>query len=276
MSTLKWSLGASTCIVAGFCLGWISPEPTRITFLSVGQGDCAVMQASGRTILVDAGPVTPHFDAGERIVLPKLRELGVHRVDLILLSHPDMDHVGGTPALLRRFPDATVAMSAVFRRDPEMEKRLQTWGMPASRITWLGPESMGRLGTLTLRLSCPPRGAEANDGSMFVRIGSGPAEAVLSGDAPEPVETRESTIGDWSAQVMKAGHHGSHTASGTTWLHTVHPKWVVVSCGRDNSYGHPHSDTLERITAAGAQIARTDREGDISFEWRGEELVRVP
>jgi competence protein ComEC len=244
----------------------------------VGQGDCAVIQAGGRTILIDDGPQTPSFDAGARIILPRLRELGVDRIDLILLSHPDMDHVGGTPSLLRAFPDARVAMSAAFSHDAEMERRLKEWGLPPERVDWLPSETEGRVADLTVRLSCPPfhPGEEANDGSMFVRIGRAKAEAVFSGDAPAKVEDAELANGDWSAEVMKAGHHGSRTATGQPWLKSVHPEWVIISCGRDNRYGHPNRDTLERVEAAGARIARTDREGDITFEFRGDRLVRVP
>jgi competence protein ComEC len=270
------ALGGGSIFCLGLLLGSWSPEPTRITFLSVGQGDCAVIQAGGRTVLVDVGPTSPHFDTGQRLVLPKLRDLGVEQVDLILLSHPDLDHVGGTPAILRRYPSAKIAMSAQFREDREMLAHLCSWRLSPDRVSWLGPESTGRLGPLTLRLSCPPKGLEANDGSMFVRVGTGAGEVVLTGDAPERVELLEGAKGDWSAEVLKAGHHGSRTSSSYPWLREVHPKWVVVSCGRENPYGHPHPAALRRIESTGAQLARTDREGDITFEWRGEHLVRVP
>jgi len=258
-------------------LGWSQSSATRITFLSVGQGDCAVIQSDGRTVLVDAGPKSAHFDAGERIVLPKLRQLGVDQVDLILLSHPDMDHIGGTAAILRAYPDARVVVSAQFRNDAEMTSHVATLGIPASKISWIGSESAGQIGDLRLRLACPPfsAGQEENNGSMFVRVGRGGAWAVFSGDAPSAVENQMSLRGDWSAEVLKAGHHGSRTASGATWLHTVHPQCVVVSCGRDNSYGHPHKETLDRIAAAGASLARTDRDGDIAFELQGNRFVRV-
>lgn len=277
MSNLKLVFGGIGCLVLGIGAGLLQPPVARVTFLSVGQGDCAVIQAGGRTLLIDDGPTTPTFDAGERIVIPKLRALGVDRLDAIFLSHPDTDHVGGTPALLRRFPEAQVVMSAVFHGDPEMDRRLSQWHLSADRIVWIGPESMGRLGPYQLRLSCPPfrRGEDANDGSMFVRFGLPTGEVVFTGDAPEPVEEYEMKNGDWSADVLKAGHHGSKTASGLPWLRTVHPKWVIISCGRDNRYGHPHAAALDRIAQSGAKLARTDREGDITFEWRGQNLVRV-
>lgn len=228
-------------------------------------------------MLVDAGPRSAHFDAGDRLILPKLRQMGVDQVDLILVSHPDMDHIGGTASLMRTYPDARIVVSAQFRNDPEMISHIATLKIPTNRIDWIGPESSGQIGDLQLRLACPPlfSTTEDNNGSMFVRVGRGAAEAVLSGDAPTAVENQMAQRGDWSAEVMKAGHHGSRTATGPTWLRTVHPEYVVISCGRDNSYGHPHKEALDRITATGAKVARTDRDGDISFELQGNRFVRV-
>jgi len=272
-----WWLAGSGCLLGGGLFGWLQPTPTRITFLSVGQGDCAVIQSQGRTVLVDAGPKSAHFDAGERLILPKLRQMGVDRVDLILLSHPDMDHIGGTPSLLRSFPDARIVVSAQFMNDPEMVAHIATLKIPTDKIAWIGPESSGQIGDLQLRLACPPLFStrEDNNGSMFVRVGRGAAEAVFSGDAPIAVENQMGQRGDWSAEVMKAGHHGSRTATGPAWLRTVHPEYVVISCGRDNSYGHPHKEALDRITATGAKVARTDRDGDVAFELQGNRFVRV-
>lgn len=228
-------------------------------------------------MLIDDGPATDRSDAGERIVLPALRRLGVNRVDLILLSHPDLDHVGGTGSVLKAHPEAQVTMSAEYRDSTEMLRRLRDWKLDPSRLVWLGPESQGSFGGLHMRIVCPPlaKDGESNDGSMFVRVGEGHAEAVFSGDAPSPVEARETHNGDWSAEIMKAGHHGSRGSSDSRWLAAVHPSWVIVSCGADNIYGHPHADALRRIAESGAHLARTDREGDITFELRGGHWIRL-
>jgi competence protein ComEC len=265
------------CLSLGAWIGWGRADPVRITFLSVGQGDCAVIQAGGNVVLVDAGPKSPNFDAGERLILPKLRQMGIDRIDLILLSHPDLDHIGGTASLLRAHPEARVGVSAQFRTNAEMQSHLTLLHITPARIDWLGPENQGSIGPLTLRLACPPLwpGSDANDGSMFVRVGTGRAWADFSGDASESVENAMARRGDWSAELMKAGHHGSRTASGPLWLRTVRPEWVVISCGRANSYGHPHQEALNRIAAIGAKVARTDREGDIAFELQGGRFVRI-
>jgi competence protein ComEC len=273
---LIWGVISATFPSFGWYIG-SRKSPDRVVFLSVGQGDCAVVQSDGRAILIDTGPATGESDAAQRIVLPKLRQLGIDTVDLILLSHPDLDHVGGVPTLLKAFPNVRVVMSAQYRMDPEMRRRLEAWHLDAARIDWLDSESRGQFGLLTWRISCPylPAGADENDGSMFIRVGRGKEMVDFSGDAPQRVENQEAPIGDWSAMVMKAGHHGSRTASSPFWLGRVHPAWVVISCGKENRYGHPHREALERILGAKAQIARTDQEGDIEFDWQENGLRRV-
>jgi competence protein ComEC len=276
LSNLKFILPATACVIIGFWLGQTHDPVDRITFLSVGQGDCAVIQSGDRAVLVDDGPSDPYWDAGERIVVPRLRELGVDRLDLILLSHPDSDHVGGTQAILKAHPEAKVAISSEFKTNSEMESHLAHWRLPKENILWLRSSTTGKIGNLDLQIYCPelPPGGESNDGSMFVKVGHGTESAVLTGDAPMQVESSVSEQGDWRASILKAGHHGSRTATGSTWLNAVGPKWVIISCGKNNRYGHPNAETVERIQHFGSSILRTDRLGDISFEWDRNRLTR--
>lgn len=276
MSNLKLILPATACLVLGFWLGQAHAPVDRITFLAVGQGDCAVIQSGDRAILVDDGPSDPFWDASERIVVPRLRELGVDRLDLILLSHPDSDHVGGTPAILKAHPEAKVAISSEFKSNSEMESHLAQWRLPKESILWLRNSTSGKIGNLELKIFCPelPPGGESNDGSMFVKIGHGPESAVLTGDAPMQVELSASEQGDWRAKVLKAGHHGSRSATGSIWLSAVSPKWVVISCGKNNRYGHPNEEAVRRIQQFGSAILRTDQLGDITFEWENNQVIR--
>jgi len=266
---------AAACAGVGIWLGLREPT-TRLTFLSVGQGDCAVLQHDGRTILVDAGPTSGSFDAGARVVLPKLRSMGVERVDLLLLTHPDSDHLGGAGAVLRAFPGARIAIPGTFREHPQLKAYLAQWKLRPESVVWLGARTEGRVGAFTLSVVCPPPGQADNDGSAMVRITAGDAGAVLTGDAPSDVERKAAAEGDWSAQVVNAGHHGSRSSTSAAWLREVRPEWVVVSCGRDNRYGHPSPEVLERVARAGAKLARTDREGDVAFELSGGRWLRVP
>lgn len=276
---MRWLKGvgaAATVAFAGLWAGFSAPSPTRLTFLAVGQGDCILLTHGGRALMVDAGPVAGSFDAGQRIVVPRLRAWGVERVDLLLLTHPDMDHVGGAASVLSAYPEARLGISAAFRDDPAMQEHLRKWHLPTERLVWLAPESRVTLGSVTVRIVAPPwrPGAEENDGSLWVRVVDGNATALLTGDASANVETRLSAIGDWSAQVLKAGHHGSRTATSPVFLQRVHPQTVVISCGRANRYGHPAPTTLQTLSAAHTTVVRTDRDGDVTFEATGSGFVR--
>lgn len=274
MTSLKWIAGALACVSAGFVLGLCWPKPTRLTFLSVGQGDCAVFQTGGSTILIDSGPKSPKGDAGKKIVVPSLREMGVDGVDLILLSHPDIDHIGGTGAILRAYPDATVAVSACFRQNQQLLGLLSQWG--ARQVRWLGPEFQGRVGEFKIRIDCPQTDGdeETNDGSMLVRIEDGGASAVFTGDAPAKIEEAFDRIADWRSEVMKAGHHGSRSATSEEWIEAVRPEYAILSCGLNNEYHHPHQEVVNRLKEDGVKICRTDQEGDIVFDLKNGRFER--
>ena len=276
MFNLKWFAGGGLCLVVGSIFGLLQPDPTRLTFLDVGQGDCAVFQTQGSTVIIDTGPADARSDAGLKIVVPKLREMGITGVDLILLSHPDMDHIGGTGAILHEFPSATLAISSFFRHNHQLLAQLVKWGKHSEDVKWLGSELKGRVGTFELRVECPPitENEETNDGSMIVKIADGPASAVLTGDAPSKVEDEVEPLGDWHAEIMKAGHHGSHTATSEGWIESVRPEYAIISCGKNNRYGHPHKEVIDRLREDHVKICRTDREGDIVFTYINGRFVR--
>ncbi len=227
-----------------------------------------MVTSEGSTVLIDAGPIQGKFDAAERLVLPALHRLGIDDVDLVLLSHPDIDHVGGIGTLRKRFPNARFAISAEFRSYPTMLERLKEGEIDPKDVIWTANVFQLKVGEFTLRGWCPSMEGHENDndGSMFVRVQDGPATAVFSGDAPSEAEAEALGHGDWSAQVMKAGHHGSRTATSDAWLRAVHPLVAVLSCGRNNRYGHPHREVVDRIQSAGVEVWRTDRQGDAVFD----------
>ena len=276
MFSPKWPLGAIACLGLGAVAGDLWPQPTRLTFVDVGQGDCAVLQTNGATILVDSGPKDAHIDAGERIVVPKLHAMGVVGVDMIFLSHPDMDHIGGTGAILREFPSATIAVSTYFRHNSQLLEQLRKWGRDPNEVKWLGPELKGRVGDFNIRIECPEitENEETNDGSMVVRFSDENASAVLTGDAPIKVEEAMEPLGGWQSEIMKAGHHGSKTATSEGWIESVRPEYAVLSCGKNNRYGHPHKEVVNRLMADGVKICRTDREGDIVFDFKDGRFVK--
>lgn len=256
---------AASAFAVGVLIGWALPEPApTLTFLSVGQGSCAVLRVGGRTTLFDAGPKNEFVDAGERIVMPKLRAMGVGRIDAIVLSHPDEDHSGGLKAVLRACPDATILANAGFKRERKLPEMLRALG--ARHVGWLPPFARLRVGAVDVDLASPPvaPGGNDNDGSVLARLSGG---AFIGGDAPMAVEAAYAAwIGPES--VVTADHHGSRTSGDPSFLAVARPKWVVVSVGRNNIYGHPNPQAMARYAATGAKILRTDRDGDVTFTLR--------
>jgi len=243
-------------------------EPTSVSFLSVGQGDCSVIRHAGYTILIDAGPATDSFDAGQRIVAPKLKELGVRRIDLLVLTHPDSDHIGGLPGLASRIPIGNIAVPAYFRGHPTLSQSLQAARFDSAKVVWM--DRSARLATeglaMDFRLPRFVQGSEDNEGSPFIQVRINGKTFLFTGDASEETELAMMGRGHWRADVFKAGHHGSGGSSSTPWLKAVDPTSIVVSCGIDNPFGHPAESFLERAKDVGAELLRTDRMGDIHFE----------
>lgn len=215
-------------------------------------------------MLIDVGP---DADGKTAPVIAHLRALGVERIDLILLSHPDSDHVGGLAAVIREFPGARVEAPVCFEHDEKMLDVLDRARVKPAAVVWTAGES-GRCGDFELQVRCHPwqDGEDDNLGSMLVKLTDGGASLVTSGDAPAAEEDDELNQLDWHAEIIHFGHHGSKTASTPEWLAAVHPVYGIVSCGRNNRYGHPHAQTLERARDAGIEVHRTDREGDIEFD----------
>ena len=254
-------------------LGWgRAPRPTRLTFLAVGQGDCVVFQHAGATILVDAGPNAYGIDSGKRIILPRLQALGVASVDLILVTHPDADHIGGADSVLERYPGARVGLSTHFREHPVIQESVERWG--EDRVVWIEGGAHIQLGSFELRIAAPKPAEDDNSGSLIIHLSNGASSAVLAGDTYTQGEIAAATASNWDADLLMAGHHGSATSTGDAWLNEVSPEVVVISCGRDNAYNHPAPETLARLERHGIPHLRTDMDGEIRLVPYGESWRR--
>jgi competence protein ComEC len=271
---LRWlaAVGGTLAIVLAFPGLRATPSgDLELHFIDVGQGDAtAIRTPAGRWILVDAGPWGPDFDAGERRVAPYLRRRGAGSLELLVLTHPDIDHTGGARAVLRSMPVSRVlepglpvGKSHYLSLLEEIEKRGVPWSaartgrvleMDGVRVELLWPDG-----------AALDDAREANDISAVVLIRFGEFAALLPGDVPEAVERLlvERHGPDLRARILKAGHHGSRTSTSEVFLSAVRPELVVVSAGRRNRYGHPAREVLQRVDAAGSALARTDLEGTV-------------
>ena len=267
----------------------------RVTFLDVGQGDATVIESpTGRVIVVDGGgiPGTDErlgHDPGNYVVVPYLRSRGVSVVDLIVPTHPDEDHVQGLNAVVARMT-VRAALDGGYPGESASYQRLIT--MLRRRHIPIHTARRGQRldigGGAFIEILAPPPpppgdraiiGAHSatNNNSVVLRVVYGKARFVLTGDAEIEEETEIcATNANLSADVLKAGHHGSHWSSSDAFMARVHPAITVVSCGANNTYGHPHRETLKRFAERGVRVFRTDRDGAITIETDAERLWATP
>ncbi|MGH9519633.1 MAG: ComEC/Rec2 family competence protein, partial [Terriglobales bacterium] len=270
---MEVSWGAMALVTA--VLFW-APFPPRLppgltaTVLDVGQGDSILVTfPQGRTLLVDGGPRSPHWDTGAMVVAPFLWSLGLHHVDAVLLTHGHNDHLGGLTTVLRDFQPSEVWLTRTLPDEPAMLAFLRAVRREGARVRRLDAGDIFRVGTANLAVLQPPpqyQGGEiaSNDDSMVVRLSLGGNSMLLEGDAQAAGE-------EWMLQhglvvassLLKVGHHGSNTSSTAAFLVAVHPRVAVISVGRGNGYGLPNAMALARLRAAGARIFRTDRDGAV-------------
>jgi competence protein ComEC len=236
----------------------------RISYINVGQGDSALLQGpDGENILIDGGPVS----AGPTVVA-YLNNQQVNSIDVLVVSHNDADHVGGLTDVV----NSSIPVKAViFNGEPvttttylNFENALITHGLTPTPAVFGQEYNWGQISADVLNPQSPILG-DQNEDSVVLLLTYDQVHLLFPGDigtSSEGIILAEGTpIG---ADVLKVAHHGSKYSSSSSFLDAVKPKYAVISVG-PNSYGHPAPETLDRLTAVGAQIYRTDQQGTILF-----------
>ena len=246
--------GAALALAIGLAAWPLARPPDgrlRVAILDVGQGDALVIEGpDGGAVVVDAGPGGRNrLDTGERVVAPYLWSRGLLRVRATVVTHEDLDHAGGMPAVRARFPHAEAWSAA------DLVAR---------------PRALGGAVLSALPIVGGPR---PNDGALVLRVEYGAATFLLASDIPGAVEhalVRRGVV--LGATVLKVAHHGARDSSTARFLEAVRPVVAAVSVGPRNPYRHPAPDTLARLEAVGARVLRTDRDGALLFETDGRTL----
>ena len=261
----------------------LAPDHLAVYVLDVGQGDAIAIATPRRHwLLVDAGPNVRGFDAGARRVLPFLREQGARRLEAWLASHPDLDHVGGAPAILDGVKVERVIGTGWVTGQTGQIAVLQ-WLSRNSR-PWIHASAGSRLSVDDVDLvflhpsdmtAADP--SAPNDLSLVFVLEYGEFRMLFAGDVSEEVEERLSREygEEIQAQVLKVAHHGSATSTSQRFLTTVQPELAVISVGRGNRYGHPSPRVLWRLATLGVPVRRTDRDGTLVIEAKRDGSWRV-
>ena len=248
-----------SCGTLGLCLAllcsWTEPllDPVRMTVFDVGQGQCILLQSQGRSLLVDCGGDRDK-EAGV-LAAETLLSQGVRRIDGVILTHFDRDHVGGLPQFLSR-------VEADFLLIPDTDQPLPE-ALPLPVETLAFPAEMD-FGSCRIRIFPGVSGSTANEKGLCVLLESETCDILITGDRSEFGERlllRQYAIPP--VDYLMAGHHGAADSTCRELLEAVHPDTVIISSGTDNPYGHPAPETLERLRQFGCTVLRTDQCGTI-------------
>lgn len=249
-------------------------ELLEVHFLDIGQGDSTLVKCGGQAMLIDAG-----VDGVGTQIQNYLTKQGVEKLDYLILTHPDSDHIGSAAVVVNKFEIDKVFMSD-YEKDNKTYRNLIR-ALDQKNLKWETPAvgSVYTLGSAQFTILGPVKKYEdPNNASIALLLKNGENTFLFTGDAEEEaeddiVEAAKAHNIDLKTDVYKAGHHGSRTSSSMPLLDAAEPASAVISCGEGNSYGHPHAQTLNSFRMRGILVYRTDEQGTIVAKADGKAII---
>lgn len=247
-----------------------NPDKMEVHFIDVGQGDATLIKCGEHAMLIDAGD-----DSKGTAVQNYLKKQKVEKLDYLILTHPDADHIGGAPTIITKFEIKKVFVSNYEKDNKSYQKLIQA--LDDKDVNYLTPRVGWRyyLGTALITILAPNKEYDnPNDASVSLIIKNGDNKFLFSGDAGEDAEKDilDNEI-DISADVYHVAHHGSKTSTSKDFFKAINPDYAVISCAEGNSYGHPHAETLNILRTNGVKVYRTDEAGSIVATADGNQIT---
>ncbi len=243
-------------------------------FIDCGQGDAAIIRTSQGIVLIDTS--TGSFETKLKAYLDYQ---GIKTIDYAVFTHPDEDHIGGADMIMKEYDVKHVVLSGFTKTTKTFQNMMNAIEASNAEVTIPEPGWKFTLGELTMEVLAPLDDYDdANEASVVFRADYGKTSVLFTGDAEKESEAdmikRYGLSDKLDCDLLKVGHHGSHTSSTADFIEAVSPDFAVISCGAGNEYGHPHQKTVVRLQNAGIDLNRTDKEGTIVFISDGETLQK--
>lgn len=253
-----------------------SPENKDISgklsvhFIDVGQGDSTLITWGENAMLIDAGD----NDKGTALQSYLLSQ-DITKLDYVIGTHPDADHIGGLDVMITKFDCGTILLTEEEKDTKTYEDVIAAMDYKGYKKTLPSPGDTYTLGDASFTLLAPLYyNDDSNDNSIALLLTYGNTRFYFEGDAGEKEEEQIlSSGGDVAADVYKIGHHGSKTSTTEEMLKAVNPSWAVISAGEGNRYGHPHAEVLNKLRSAGIKTFRTDEQGTVVAESDGQNIT---
>ena len=246
----------------------------KVSFLDVGQGDAIFIESpTGNQLLIDGGPDTTILNALGR-VMPFYDKT----IDVVLVTHPDQDHIGGIPEVLKNYTVGEyISNGATSSTGTSLELQNDLKEFSVKKEIAIAGEIIDLGGGAFLKILYPvsaPKGTDTNEYSIIAKLYYGDSTFLFTGDAPTDVEQYlAKTDGkELKSDVLKVAHHGSRNSLSPEFLSAVAPEYSVISAGKDNRYGHPHQEILDFLNSIQSQILITFNLGDIYFVSDGQTI----
>lgn len=287
----KWRQVRNKCGIAGIgllmllaviCLDSHFPGGSTVTFLDVGQGECILIETGDEVYLFDCGS-SSRRNVGEYILIPYLKYRGIHQIDAVFVSHADIDHCNGIEDLLENGEQEGIEVKKLVLPEIAEDERGEEFAeiLELSQgVTYIqaGDNFEGE----GVNLTClhPPFEYGTSDSNaysecFYVKFAGG-ASLLLTGDVEGDAEKlliqELRNRGIENITMLKVAHHGSSSSTSEELLEQIQPSVSIISCGRNNRYGHPHAETMIRLEESGTKIFQTSKSGAITVQIKGNQI----
>jgi competence protein ComEC len=284
--TFKWALLLPWLIMSLQILSPIVSPKGEVSFIDVGQGDSIFIQLPNKqgNYLIDTGGSISFptdnwkikrqkFEVGQDVIVPFLKSKGVSKLDLLILTHADMDHMGGSLSLLKEIKVERILLPSVSTELTSIEKELfKLAKKQKSKISYVYEGINWRVEDNQFHIISPYKNysGDKNGGSIVLFAKVGGLNWLFTGDLDKEGEERlMKNYPEITIDVLKVGHHGSKTSTSNEFIHHYKPKYSIISVGKNNGFGHPHKEVLKILETGGSKIFRTDFDGEITYKFKG-------